>query len=248
MKPLDAHAHLDMDRYSSDRSEVLDECRSLLSGVINPGRGPESNRESMRLQEETDGFVKANLGLHPTATQDFDRVEEVKRQIEENSTFAVGEIGLDHHHVTEKDLRERQESVFREMVETAEKTGLPVVVHTRSAEERSIEILEAYDLTGVYLHCFNGRPGLAQRATENGWKIGVSTQVLYSDRVRNIVEEIGLENLVLETDSPFLYRGERNSPVNVLESAEVVSEILDIPETDVVEETAGNTRELFDLE
>ncbi len=245
MRPVDAHCHLDFEQYDDDREEVISRSRGELEFVVNAGSNLMHNRKALELQEETGGFVKANLGLHPTYTDSFDELEEVKKQIRNEMPVAVGEIGLDFHHVTDVEMRERQEEVFRELLELAGEIDRPVVLHTRDAEKQALEILEDYELEGVMLHCFNGSPELAYEASEKGYLIGVTTQVLYSRRVQDIVEAVDLESIMLETDSPFLYRGERNEPVNVVESAEKIAEIKGVSVDEVVEMTTGNSRDFF---
>jgi TatD DNase family protein len=183
--------------------------------------------------------------LHPTSTDCFDSPEEVKNQIKEHDPVAVGEIGLDHHHVKDEEVQQRQEEVFRELLELAEELGKPVNVHSRDAEQKTIDILKEYDLPDVLIHCFNGTPSQAAEAVEKGMTIGVTTQVLYSSTVQSIVEELDVEDIVLETDSPFLYRGERNEPLHVVESVEKIAELKDVSRDEVVEATSLNAGRIF---
>lgn len=244
MKPVDSHCHIDFDRFDEDRDQVIRRASEKLEFFVNAGRGPESNAETVRLSEEHNVIVP-NLGLHPTYTDYFDDMEEVKEQIRRHDPPAIGEIGLDHHHIEDEKMRERQEDVFREMLELAEQLGKPVVVHSRDAEKRSFEVLQEYELPGVMLHCFNGTVELAEKAVREGMKVGVTTQALYSARVQDIAERVPLENMLLETDSPFLYRGDRNEPVNVVESAEKISKLKETDVSEVVSQTTKNAEELF---
>lgn len=245
MRPVDAHCHIDFDQYDEDRDEVLEECSEKLEFIVNAGSNLENNRKVLELAEENPELIIPNLGLHPTYTDSFDEVEEIKEQIENVRPAAVGEIGLDHHHVTDNRVRKRQEKVFRKMLELAEELNLPAVLHTREAERKAVDIVKEYALPDVMLHCFNGKPDLAEEAVEEGMKIGVTTQVLYSSRVQDIVKALDLEDILLETDSPFLYRGERNSPVNVHESAEKIAELKDCSKEEVVEASTENARSIF---
>jgi TatD DNase family protein len=245
MKAVDAHAHLDFDKYDEDREEVVERAKEELEFVVNAGCNFERNRRSLDLEEGFPDTVVANIGLHPTFESDFDQLEDIKAQIRGNDPVAIGEIGLDHHHVTDQDVREEQEEVFRELLELAEELGKPVVVHTREAEKKSVDILDEYDLEGVMLHCFNGKPELVEEAVSKGMKIGVTTQVLYSTRVQSIVEKLDISDIFLETDSPFLYRGSRNEPVNVIESAEKIADIKDVNREEVVETTTLNASRFF---
>lgn len=245
MKPVDSHCHLDFDQYSEDREEVVKRAKKELEFVVNAGSNLEHNKAALELQEKHPDFVVANLGLHPVYTDSYSELEDIKQQIRREDPAAVGEIGLDHHHVEDSEKKERQEEVFREMLELAEELNKPVVVHTRDAERRSVEILKDYSLPEVMLHCFNGKPDLAREAVEHGMKIGVTTQVLYSSRVQDIIRKLGVKDILLETDSPYLYRGERNEPLNVVESAEKIADLEDIETEEVVEATTRNARDLF---
>lgn len=245
MRPVDAHCHIDFEQYDEDREEVIREAKKKLEFIVNAGSNLENNREALKLSSEHEDFIVPNLGLHPTYTDSFDELDDIKDQIRDERPAAVGEIGLDHHHVSEKQVRKRQEKVFREMLELAEELNLPVVVHSRDAERKTIDILKEYALPDVMVHCFNGKPELAEEAVEEGMTIGITTQVLYSNRVQEIAKALKPEDILLETDSPFLYRGERNSPVNVLESAEKIAEIKKIDEAEVIEASTRNAVSIF---
>lgn len=245
MKPVDAHCHLDFDQFDDDREEVVSTAKKKLEFVVNAGSNIEHNKAALELADKYPDFIIPTLGLHPCYTDNFDQLDEVKEQIREHDPVAVGEIGLDHHHVEDNKLRERQEEVFRELLALAETLQKPVVIHSRNAENKAVEILKEYDLPDVMLHCFNGSPELAEDAVENGMTIGVTTQVLYSNLVQQIVDRLKTEDMLLETDSPYLYRGERNEPANVVESAEKIAELKSINAEEVFESTTSNARRIF---
>lgn len=244
MKPVDAHCHLDFEQFDSDRDKVIEKSSRELEFVVNAGSNVEHNKAALKLQEENPDTVTANLGLHPVYVDSFDELEQVKEQIRENEPTAIGEIGLDRHHVTDEENREKQEKIFREMLELAEDLDLPVVVHSREAERKAFKILKEYKLPGVMLHCFNGSPKLAREIASEGMMVGVTTQVLYSDKVEEIAREIPLENILLETDSPYLL-GERNEPLNVKKSAKRIAELKSVDVERVVKTTTGNAKEFF---
>lgn len=244
MKACDCHCHLDFNQYDEDREELLNQIFDELEFIVLPGVGPDSNQKVADIAAEN-RKVRFNIGLHPTHVDDFERIDHVIDQIEELNPCAVGEIGLDHHHVTDKHDKKRQEKVFRNLLQVAENKNLPVNVHSRDAERKTVEILKEYSLPGVMVHCFNGKPGLAAEIVEEGFFVGVTTQVLYSERVQKIVEKISLDSILLETDSPFLYPNERNTPLNVYESAEKIAEIKDCSTATVIENTTQNAEEVF---
>ncbi len=243
VKPVDSHCHLEFEDFDEDREEVIERAKEELEFVVTVGCNPERNEKTMEIAEEHEKVVP-NVGLHPTYTDDFERIEQVKKQIREKNPAGIGEIGLDHHHITDEEMREKQREVFRELLELAEELEKPVNVHSREAEHDVIDILKEFDVEAL-IHCFNGLPEQAEEAAENGMKIGVTTQVLYSSRVQEIVEVLNVKDIILETDSPFLYRGGRNEPVKVLESAEKIAEIKQISKEKVIKETTGNAEKLF---
>lgn len=244
MKPSDCHSHVYFDQFEEDREKVLERAseRLELAGVA--GCDPDSNDEVLELAENWD-IVTPCLGIHPTFTEAFNSVEEVENQIRKKKPAAIGEIGLDHHHVTEDGNRERQEKVFRRMLELAEELEKPVVVHSRDAEARAVKVLSEYEVETVMLHCFNGSLELAERAAEMGFMIGVTTQVLYMEHVQKLAETIPLENLLLETDAPFLYPDGRNEPVKVEESSRKIADLRNIREREVIRRTSNNAKDTF---
>lgn len=246
MRPVDSHCHLSFDQYEENLEEVIERAREELDFVVTAGCDLESNAEVLEISERHRDFVIPNLGLHPTFTDSFDGEEDVKRQIREEEPAAIGEIGLDHHHVTEESMRARQREVFEEMIGLAEQMGKPVVVHSREAEQDCIDMLGRSELEDVMMHCFNGTVEEAEEAVREGFKIGVTTQVLYSSRVEELVKALEIEDILLETDSPFLYPDGVNEPSNTVETVTRISEIKGVPETEVIEATTGNARRLFD--
>ncbi len=243
MQLVDTHCHLDFDQYDDDREEVIQTCAERMAAVVNSGTNPERNRNTLELAEEYD-VVHPTLGIHPTYIKDLgeedrDTVAEQIRE-HEDALLAVGEIGLDYHHISEEDWRERQADIFERFLQLAEELQLPVVLHTRDAEKQSLGIVHDYDLPAVVLHCFNGAPELAEQAVDRGYYVSISTQVLYSDRVQELADAVPLEHILLETDAPFLYRGERNVPWNVAESAERIADIKDLEPGEVGRVTTAN--------
>ncbi|PSH01452.1 MAG: hypothetical protein BRC27_02160, partial [Nanohaloarchaea archaeon SW_10_44_10] len=134
MKPVDTHCHLNFERFDDDREKVVERSKKELEFVVNAGSNVETNRKALKLGENYPGFIIPNLGLHPTYTNDFDQLGEIKKMIREEDPIAVGEIGLDHHHVKQDKVQEKQKKVFRKMLELTEELDKPVVIHSREAE------------------------------------------------------------------------------------------------------------------
>ncbi len=267
MQLIDTHCHLDFDQYDDDRDKVLDTCQERIDAVVNVGTNHERNQASLDLARNHD-VVYATMGLHPTYIKDLEdspksgdfarssepdgstsnEIDRIVTQIRNNSGAiqAVGEIGLDYHHIREPEWRERQEDLFVRLLDVAQELDMPVVLHTRDAEQRATEIVQDYDLP-VIQHCFNGAPELAEECVDRGYWISISTQVLYSSRVQELAASVPLEHILLETDAPFLYQGDRNMPWHVEESAEKIADIKELDVEDVARQTTENARDALRL-
>ncbi len=250
MKLIDNHCHLDFPQFDGEREEVIEKCEEDLELVVNSGSDITTNKSTLELSEKHRGFIYPTVGLHPTKIEEKNEedLEEVLKMIRENSDkiVAVGEIGMDFFHEKTDKGREKQENFFRKLLELAEEIGKPVVVHSRDAEKQVLEILEEYDLRSVIMHCFNGSKELVDKAVNKGYFISVTTQVLYSKRVREIVETAPIDKILLETDAPYLYPGkEKNYPYNVHESLKKIASILGASKEEIGEQFNKNTREAY---
>ena len=219
MKPVDSHCHLHAEELGQFRDRVKKGDVEELEFVVDAGLDSDTNRQVLERANKSSQVVAA-VGLHPTQTESFDAVEEVARQIENENPAAVGEIGMDFHHVTDEEMRLRQREVFKRLLEVAEREDLPVVCHTRNAEDEVLEVLDGFEIE-AYLHCFNGRPELAQEAVDRGYMIGVGPQLEWSSRVREVARAVPADNLLLETDSPYI----GDSPIDVLSVCSLLRDI-----------------------
>ncbi|PKM92125.1 MAG: DNase, partial [Euryarchaeota archaeon HGW-Euryarchaeota-1] len=144
---------------------------------------------------------------------------------------------------------EKQKKNFRLLLGFAQETVSPVVVHSRSAGKYCFDILKEFEIKNVIFHCFDGNIKLAKKIVENGWFISIPTNVCYNSMAQRYVKEIPLENLVLETDSPFLHplqkKDEKNTPLNLKFSVKKISEITGKSEEMVVEITSENAQRIF---
>lgn len=236
MRPVDSHCHLHFEQFDEDRKEVIKQVEKSLEFAVLAGCSSEDNSKARKIAEKSEG-LKYCMGIHPLYHKDSE-VDEVREQIKNFSPSAVGEIGLDYNYITEKNEREATIELFKDMLEIAEEEGLNAVIHSRNAEKKCFGIVQSYDVTGFF-HCFNGQPELAQKISEEGHNIGVTTQVVDSKRVRNIVEEVALNSIMVETDSPYLGLEGRNTPLNV---GKVVEEIASIKSVDTERVRSVSTR------
>lgn len=255
MNLTDSHCHLDDRQFEQDRERVIE--RALQAGVrrmlaIGTGDGPPDLEAAIRLAERYPPIL-ASVGIHPhdaakAAPSDFDHLRALVRH---PKVVAVGEIGLDYHY--DFSPRERQREVFLEQLRLAAEFGKPVIIHTREAWEDTMAVLEQHarpaNLKGV-MHCFSGGPEEARRALNLGFFLSFAGVITFPKavRVREAARSAPLERLLVETDAPYLapvpYRGKRNEPAWVVETARRLAELRGEPLERLAAETSRNFERL----
>lgn len=193
-----------------------------------------------------------SFGFHPSEAGkivDADLLQLKTVLKEGKGVVALGEIGLDYHYGKEDAIKQRQ--LFQLQLAMAKELGLPVVIHSRDATQETLELLRDYQGKGV-IHCFSGSIETAKEYIKLGFYLGIGGVVTFSNsKLLEVVREIGLEHIVLETDSPYLapvpYRGEKNEPAHVYDIARFLSEKLSLPLEEVARITTRNACRLFDL-
>ena len=172
------------------------------------------------------------------------------RQLESDKVVAVGEIGLDYYHG--KDNKDKQIELFERMLGLAQKHGLPVIVHSRKSIQDTFDTLKKFDVAGS-MHSYQGSAEMAHEFIKMGFYMGVGGPVTHTNnkKVRNMVKSVGIGNILLETDSPYLppeeKRGEENTSMNLKYITEKIALELDITEDDVIRITTENARKLFGI-
>jgi TatD DNase family protein len=249
---IDSHCHLADDTFAADLPAVVERARS--AGLERVLVVLEAGNAQERAQADLLGAmwpeVRVAVGVHPHAAHAFAddpsrAATLVRAQIAETGAArAVGEIGLDYHY--DYSPRDVQQAVFRAQLAAARELRLPVVIHTREADEDTLAILRAEragDIGGV-LHCFSGTPALARAGLDLGFYISVAGIITFprAAELRETVKQIPVERLLAETDSPFLapvpHRGKRNEPAYV---ARVVSALAELHGTTAAELAAATT-------
>ncbi len=242
---MDLHAHLNM--LEEGPAEALRIARDAgVVKVVTIGTEPTDLPLVLELAEKNYPDVFCTLGIHPHEGQIY--TPEIGAFIEANVTkpwvIAVGEIGLDYYY--EHSPHEEQKQAFRAQLEIASRTGMPVQIHTRDADEDTIEIMKEFKgrVKGI-IHCFTGTQWLADQALDLGYNISISGVVTFknADSLRVIVKSLPLDRIHVETDAPFLapvpMRGKKNTPAFVVHTAKLVADLKGI----TVEELAKVTRE-----
>ena len=256
---IDSHCHIAGPEFAQDLEQVVDRARAAgVAGalvILAADDEPElrqADAVSARWSE-----VRFSIGVHPHAAGKYaSDPEEAARQVQQAIdaqplTRAVGEIGLDYHY--DFAPREVQQQVFREQINLARRLKLPIVIHTREAEDDTFRILEeerAHDLGGVF-HCFTGDRPMARRALEIGFHLSLAGIVTFPRalELKEVARMVPLERLLIETDSPFLapvpHRGTRNEPARVGRVAEVIAELRNTSVEAITEATRANFARLF---
>ncbi len=251
----DTHTHLYVEQFDEDRDEVIR--RAMDNGITRfflPSIDSSYTTKMISLRDQYPENVYLMIGLHPThvALDNTDELEHVKEKIKQLQVHAVGEIGIDLYWET-KYLQQQQEA-FSLQIDLAKANDLPIVIHCRNSFDEIFEVLERHkdeNLRGIF-HCFTGNLEQALKAISFNMKLGIGGVVTYKNAgLDKVLKDIPIENIVLETDSPYLapvpFRGKRNESSYLIEVAEKVAEIYQIPLEQVAEITTHNSKEVFGI-
>ena len=250
---IDTHCHLSREDYDDIDLVVNENRENGVGKIIVSACTKDSILECLEYIEKYDD-VYLTIGFHPSETETYTNEEIIflRDTVKNNKKIVgIGEIGLDYHYG--KDAQLKQIEMFIDQMHLAQELGLPVVIHSRDATEDTIKILKEFpNVTGV-IHCFSGSVETAKIYVKMGYKIGIGGVVTFSNsKLFEVVEAIGIKNIVLETDSPYLtpvpFRGKKNSSKYLKYVAEKICNILEISVENVSLETTENARSVFDLD
>ena len=251
---VDSHCHLTYDDFSEDFDEMIARAKENgVTTILNAGNNIGEIAEQIELSEKYP-FIYTAVGVHPHNASEYENIkaEDFIKQSEHKKIVAIGECGLDYYYdYSPKDV---QIKVFQEQIKAAQESGLPLIIHTRDADEDTMEILDKMytqkPFTGE-LHCFSSGKKLAEYALSIGLYLSASGIITFnkSADLRDIFSEIPLERLLIETDSPFLapvpMRGRRNEPAFVLHTAEKLAQLRGLSLDKIAEITSDNFFRLF---
>ena len=254
---VDSHAHIDGEEFDADRDEVVARAREAgVRAILNVGTGDPhvgNFERAVAVAEKYEG-VYAAVCVHPHDAKLYDDVAEglLLEFVRNGRVVAVGEIGLDYHY--EHSPREVQRDVFARQLGLARAEGLPVIIHSREADEETLEILRAEyagAVRGGVMHCFGGGPALAEGALELGFYISFAGNVTFkkADALREVALNVPLERLLVETDCPYLapvpHRGRRNEPAYVAATARFLADLRGVSHEELGRITSENFARLF---
>ena len=256
---IDSHAHIETTRFDDDRETVIQ--RALDAGIeiiVNVGDGDvahDSHAAAFRLVDDY-SFIYTTIGVHPheASLLDDELFAKLMELSQHPKVIAWGEIGLDYYY--DNSPREVQRAAFRRQLQAARERHLPVVIHTRDAEADTLVILreewQGVQPAGI-IHCFTGTRPFAEAAVELGFLISFSGVVTFknAEDLRQTAKHLPIDKILIETDSPFLapipYRGKRNEPAFVVETAKTIATLRNLSVDEVGHITSENFKRLFQI-
>lgn len=245
---IDTHCHLSKKDYE-DISKVIEDNRNAnVLRIIISGCTREDLDETIEIISNYPD-VYATIGYHPEEADNIEKQDLVKLEqlLSLEKIIGIGEIGLDYHYSSEN--KEKQKQLFEYQLSLAEKYNLPVVIHTRDANNDTINILKKYNVKGI-IHCFSGSYETACQYINMGFLLGIGGVITFRNcHLKDTVKKLSLKNIVLETDSPYLspvpYRGKTNSSKNIPIIAEFLAKELEQDITIIEKSTTENVKSLF---
>ena len=250
---FDSHAHLNDEKFESDRRQVIEAMQAAgVSFITNIGDDLPASRQSLALAKQY-CFIYAAVGVHPHNVEHLteqDMVELAELAAEEKAV-AIGEIGLDYYY--DNSPRDLQKKWFKRQIELALELDMPITVHNRDANGDCMEILKTYDIKkiGGIMHCYSGSPEMAKEVVSLGMYISMAGPVTFKNNRRGVetVREIPLEHMLIETDCPYLapepVRGTRNDSRNVRYVAEKIAQIKGVSFEEVARVTLENAKRVY---
>ena len=243
---FETHGHYDDTQFDEDREQLIAEfLEKDIDKVMNVGADMQSSRNSVELAAKYPHFY-ASVGVHPSEVGELTEtdIQELKSMVLDNPKVrAIGEIGLDYH-FDDDPPRDVQKKWFLRQLELAQELAMPIIIHSRDAASDTMEMLKRMDggRNGGVIHCYSYSVEQAREYIKMGFNIGVGGVV---------VEDIPLEKIVLETDSPYMapvpFRGTRNSALNIPYIAEKIAEIKGVPVQEVYDQTYANALKMYKM-
>ena len=249
---FDSHAHYDDKMFDDDRDSLLNGMQKQgVEAIVNCGVDLESSQKSIELANKYN-FIWAAVGIYPHQTSALpkDYIYHLNEFLKNERVLALGEIGLDYHYdFSSKDFQKR---IFDEQLSLAKETNTPVIIHDREAHEDVLNALKCYKPSGV-IHCFSGSMEMAKDIIKLGMYIGVGGAVTFKNakKLPDIVKHIPIENILLETDCPYMtpvpFRGKRCDSSYIKFTAEKIADIKGMSVDEVRTATALNASRLFSI-
>lgn len=246
----DSHCHIYKEYYDNIDEIINNSINNKVNRWINNGCDNNTNIEVLSLINKYDNMYGA-IGIHPEHVDNYQEkdLEFIINNLNNKKIIAIGEIGLDYYYT--KDNKDKQIELFEKQLDIAEKYHLPVVVHSRDATLDTINILKKYNVKGV-IHSFSGSLETAKEYIKMGFLLGVNGVITFKNsNIKEIYKDIPLDNIILETDSPYLTpepnRGKKNEPANIIDIAKYISQLKNVSLNELSKTTNNNLNNLFNF-
>lgn len=245
---VDTHCHIFNADYTNI-SKVLDDAKTNdVNYIINNGSNDKTNNEVLDLIKKYPNMYGA-IGIHPEDVSDAtkENIKFIEDNLNNEKIVAIGEIGLDYYYT--KDNKEKQIELFESQLKLAEKYNMPVIVHTRDATKDTIDSLKKFKCVGV-IHSFSGSLETAKIYIKMGYLLGVNGIITFKNaKIKDVIKEVGLNNIVLETDSPYLtpepFRGSQNNPGHIIEIANFIADLYGVSLKEISKITNENIKKMY---
>ncbi len=245
---VDTHCHIFKSDYENINEILENASNNHIKYVIDNGSNNQTNKEVLELIKKYPNMYGA-IGIHPEDVDGVmpDDIKFIEDNLSNEKIVAIGEIGLDYYYT--KENKEEQIKLFESQLSLAEKHNMPVIVHSRDATEDTINSLKKFKCKGV-IHSFSGSLETAKIYIKMGYLLGVNGVITFKNaKIKDVIKEVGLKNIVLETDSPYLtpvpFRGTQNNPGHVLEIAQFVADLYNISLEELAEQTNKNITNMY---
>ncbi len=246
MEFIDVHCHIDC--MKNIEKIIKNAEKNKVNTIINNGINIKTNRKTLELSKKYPE-IKPALGIYPIEALKLSE-KEIKNEIKfieknKNKIIAIGEVGIDLKWNKEF---EKQKIIFEKFIDLSKKINKPLIVHARSAEKEVIKILKEKNCKKIVMHCFNGNLRLVEEIIKQNWFLSIPANITFSEHFQKVVEKTPIENLLCETDSPYLHpiKGKRNNePMNVIESYKKIAEIKKLSLKQIQEKIKNNFKKLF---
>lgn len=259
---IDSHCHIDGEQFDADRDEVVQRAKDAgIAAMLNVGTGDphsEDFRRAVAVAEKYEN-VYASVGVHPHDAKLYDDKAElhlIDLIKSSQKVIAWGEIGLDFYY--DHSPRDVQKTVFCRQIRTAKELNLPIIIHSRDADDETVEILKEECLyegfRGGIMHCFGGTPEMAEALMPLGFLISFAGNVTFkkAENLRDAARVVPLDRMLIETDCPFLtpvpFRGKRNEPAYVVNTANFLADLLSVEVGTLAAQSTRNFLNFFKLE
>jgi TatD DNase family protein len=250
---IDTHCHLEMDAFDRDRDAVINRAiKGGMEAMITIASDVQSNEKAISLSKSYPN-IYASVGIHPHDARFFndDIYNRILDYCKDVKVVAIGETGLDYHY--ENCIKDIQRDVFIRHLDISKQTGLPVIIHSRDAQDDTLSILKEQNIKSGALHCFSGDIDMAKEILGLGLYISIPGIITFkkAQTLRDVAKMIPDDMLMVETDAPYLapvpFRGQRNEPAYIIETIKAVAEVRRVSVDDIIRITTLNAKRLFNI-